>query len=58
MLYYKSVGTTPTLLRMGNISGRLYGWTIIVIIINDYKHILYIFHINDKLSSHNVACAL
>jgi hypothetical protein len=39
-LYYRSLGTVLTLLRMGNISGRPYCLTITIT--HDYKHIIYI----------------
>jgi hypothetical protein len=29
-----------------------------VMVTHDYKHILYLYHIHDKQSSHNVVCAL
>jgi hypothetical protein len=41
VLYYRSLKIASTLLRMVNISGRPYGWTITVT--HDYKHILYIY---------------
>jgi hypothetical protein len=56
IMYYKSLGTMSAMLRRGNISSRSYGWAITIT--HDYKHILYLYHINDKLSSHNVACYL
>jgi hypothetical protein len=57
-LYYRSLRTVLTLLRMGNISSRPYCLTITIT--HNYKHIIYIYiyHVLDKLSSHNVACAL
>jgi hypothetical protein len=55
-LYYRSLGTASILLRRGSISGRPYYWTITVT--HDYKHILYIYHILDKLLSHNIAYVL
>jgi hypothetical protein len=39
-LYYRSLETASTLLRMGNISGRPYCLTITIT--HDYKHIIYI----------------
>jgi hypothetical protein len=56
ILYYKSLRTASTLLKIDNILNRPYGGTIIIT--HDYKHILYLYHIHDKPSSHNVACAL
>jgi hypothetical protein len=56
-LYYRSVGIASTLLRKSSISGKPYYWTITVT--HDYKHILYyIYHILDKLLSHNIAYVL
>jgi hypothetical protein len=47
VLYYRSLETTSTLLRRGNISGRPYCRTITVT--HDYKHILYyIYYLHDN----------
>jgi hypothetical protein len=55
-LYYRSFETALTLLRMDSISAKqcLLNYGMIIIL----KHILYPYCIIDKLSSHNVACAL
>jgi hypothetical protein len=47
-LYYKSLGTVPTLSRKGNILGRLYYLTMTVTLY--HMHILYIY------ITHNINC--
>ena len=53
-LYYRSLRTASTLLRMGNILGRPYCYFI------SYASItyIYLYHLHDKLSFHNFAYIL
>ena len=58
-LYYKSLRTASTLLRMGNISWVNHTIELWLLLYLSYAYIiLYIYHLHDKLSSHNVACVL
>ena len=57
-LYYRSLGTMSTLLRMSNISSRPYCWTMTVTLYHMHILHIYLYHLHDKLSSHNVACVL
>jgi hypothetical protein len=49
MLYYRSLRTVPTPLRMSNIFGRAYWSTITVT--HDYKHVLYVLLILNRVNN-------